>query len=169
MSGSSSLTLTRSGDDYVVILEGRATMQEGPAFHAFVSQTLDHVDEPTLVLCINGCEYMDSTFLGGLISLHKKYSTQPAPRFIVAASADSRARLLASSRLDLILHLVEEAPESCGTCVQLPTPPVESREFTLHAIKCHRLLAEVGGPQAAVFQLVADQLAKELEPPQVDE
>ncbi len=166
MSGASILTVARAGDDYVVFLEGRATMQEGPAFHSFVSQTLDHADETTFVVCVDGCVYMDSTFLGGLISLHKKYSTQGTPRFVVAATRESRARLLASARLDLILKLVEQAPDCTGEPVQLPTPPAESREFTLHAIQCHRLLAEIGGPQAEVFQLVADQLTKELQPPE---
>ncbi len=72
MTAPSTLTVARSDAGYVVFLEGRATMNEGPAFHTFVTQLLDHAEEPALVVCADGCEYMDSTFLGGLISLHKK-------------------------------------------------------------------------------------------------
>lgn len=162
MTAPSTLTVARSDAGYVVFLEGRATMNEGPAFHTFVTQLLDHAEEPALVVCADGCEYMDSTFLGGLISLHKKYSLTGRPRFIVAASRESRNRLLVSARLDLILKLTDRAPECSGNRSPIPTPPANSRDFTQHAIECHRLLAEIGGPQAAVFQLVADQLSKEL-------
>ena len=163
MTEPSSLTVARSDSGYVVFLEGRATMKEGPAFCTFVKELLDHAEEPTLVVCVEGCDYMDSTFLGGLIALHKKYSLQSPPRFIVSASRESRARLLASARLDLILKLIDDVPECTGRRAPIPTPPADAREFTQHAIKCHRLLAEIGGPQAPVFQLVADQLSKELD------
>lgn len=158
----SHFTVARTESGYAIFLAGRATMNEGPAFHSFVTELLDRAAEPTLVVCADGCEYMDSTFLGGLISLHKRYSTKSPPRFIVAASKPTRARLLVGARLDLILELVEHPPHCLGERAPIPTPPANSREFTSHAIECHRLLAEIGGPQAAVYQLVADQLAQEL-------
>jgi len=162
MTGPSILSVGRAGDDYVAFLNGRATMGEGPAFHAFVMHTLDHAPEQALFLCIDACEYMDSTFLGSLISLHQKYSLKSPARFVVVASPESRTRLLASARLDLILKLDEQLPECGSQRVDVPTPPVGSTDFVKHAILCHQLLADIGGPQAATFQLVADQLSRDL-------
>jgi len=163
MSQPFNMTVARTDAGYAVFLEGRATMNEGSAFHEFVIRALDREEQPNLTLCVEACDYMDSTFLGGLVSLHKKYSSGDAPRFIVAASSEARARLLASARLDLILKLIEAAPACQGERVALPPPPPRSRDFAEHAILCHRLLAELGGPNATVFNLVADQLTKELE------
>lgn len=162
MTEPATLTVGPTDSGFVVYLDGRGTMHEGPAFCRFVQQTLDAADEPTLVLCIDGCQYMDSTFLGGLIALHKRYSVGSDRRFVVAASEDARQRLLKSARLDLILHLIDHEPACAGNRAVLPTPPADPRDFTRHAIECHRLLADIGGPQAAVFQLVAEQLTKEL-------
>lgn len=163
MTCSSILTVGHTDTDYVAFLEGRATMSESPAFHAFVTQALDNAHEPTFVLDLDDCEYMDSTFLGCLISLHKRYSQQPPERFLVAAQPQTRTRLLATARLDLILKLIEAAPDCGEDRTRIPTPPVESTEFAQHALRCHQLLADIGGPQAAVFQLVADQLARDIE------
>src|SRR5437016_6281177 len=86
--------LTASG--YLVQVEGRGTLRESPALHEFAVQSLDGQRGPgTVVVDLSHCDYLDSTFLGCLVSLHRKYNRTQPHRFQVAAPYDKCQRLLA--------------------------------------------------------------------------
>ena len=51
---------------------------ESPTFHAFVKHILE--SEPvSAVVVLSGCDYLDSTFLGCLIDLHRRYGEANPP------------------------------------------------------------------------------------------
>ena len=46
--------------------------------------------------------------------------------------------------------------------VPLPAADPASTDVMRHVMECHRLLAELGGPQQAAFAAIADHLEREL-------
>ncbi len=152
---------------FVVCLRGRGTMNESVALQALATQALSEA-EPTssLVVDLTDCDYLDSTFLGGLALLHRRHNQSSPHRFQVFASADRRQKLLAATHLDRVLDLAGERPEiDVGSLVALGLD-VDSHELLRHVMESHRRLAEMKGPDYRDFASVADRLAQELgEPP----
>jgi len=161
MTASTRLSAGRTKTGYRLRVEGRGTMRESPAAHEFVRQVLDHEDG-ALVLDLEPCDYLDSTFLGSLVDLHKRYGSQVPPRFLVAASREKRLRLLAPNHLEKLLNATEVCPEVIGEDCVLPPLAKGSQELGHHVMECHRRLAELDGPNRAAFEQIADQLAREM-------
>jgi anti-anti-sigma regulatory factor len=150
---------TRSG--YCIRIEGRGTLRESPTVHAFARHVLG--SEPvSVVIDLTSCEYLDSTFLGGLIDLHRRYAFKPPTRLLLAAPPEARTRLLAPNCLDGLFHYLEDEPEASGQDVELPAVSLGREELGRHVLECHRRLVELGGPSQAAFQGVVDRLAQEL-------
>ena len=69
----SALTVGCTRRGYCVRVAGRGTMRESPALRAFALQVLDEPGSPTLDVDLTACEYLDSTFLGGLLGLFRRF------------------------------------------------------------------------------------------------
>src|SRR5262249_20398476 len=108
----SKLRVGRTASGFLVQVEGRGTVSESPALQEFAVQSLDGPTGPsTVVVDLSHCDYLDSTFLGCLVNLHRKYNRTSPHRFQVAASRDKRQELLAPTRLNHLLDLTEVCPE----------------------------------------------------------
>lgn len=147
---------------YVARIEGRGTMHESPGFLSFISTVLQSEPSSSVVLDLEECEYLDSTFLGCVVALHKQFARQHPPRFVVSARDETRRRLLSPTRIDLILVLLEADCESPDDWLEIPRQALEQRDFGLHVLECHRRLADLGGPEATAFRRVAEELARDL-------
>jgi anti-anti-sigma regulatory factor len=161
MAAPTTVRVGRTQAGYRIRIEGRGTLRESPAVREFARQVLE--GEPgKLVIDLTACEYLDSTFLGCLVHLHRHDESSRPPRLLVAAHPQDCKRLLAPNCLDTLFHLTEDCPDVIGEDVVLP--PLESSRDDLgrHVLECHRRLAEVGGPNQAAMQGVVDQLSKEL-------
>ena len=114
-----------------------------------------------MVIDLGGCTYLDSTFLGGLVSLLKRHGEQ---RFAIYAPADKRRILFSVSRLDQLLPFVADPPPTrAEQDLSLEVAPYASREeLGQYIVDCHRRLAELGGDEAQDFPRVADALENEL-------
>lgn len=152
----------RTHDGHVVRVEGRGTMCESRALLELAEGCLAG-GNCSLTIDLSACEYLDSTFLGCLVKLHKRFQSSASGEFRVAADADHRRQLLAPTLLDRFLPLCQEGPDLVGQPVPLTPAEVDPKQLGHHVMECHRLLAEVGGPNQAVFRRIADQLASELE------
>ncbi|HMB02962.1 MAG TPA: STAS domain-containing protein [Isosphaeraceae bacterium] len=161
MTAPSRLIVGRTNSGYCLRVEGRGTMRESPAAHEFGREILDS-EGGSLVVALEACDYLDSTFLGCLVDLHRRYGKQEPPRFLVAASPEQCRRLFAPNHLDKLLKATEVGPEVIGEEFVLPPLAKGSDELGLHVMECHRRLAELGGPNQAAFARIADQLAREL-------
>src|SRR5262249_47038872 len=99
-----SLRIARTESGCVVRVEGRGTMRESPSLRAMTMQVLDEEPNTTLAVDLESCEYLDSTFLGCLVAMHKRYGQGPTCRFMIAASEAAIARLLAVTHLDRVFE-----------------------------------------------------------------
>jgi anti-anti-sigma regulatory factor len=159
----SMLRVGRTASGFLVQVEGRGTVSESPALLEFAVQSLDSPQgSGTVVVDLSHCDYLDSTFLGCLVNLHRKYNRTSPHRFQVAASHDKRQKLLAPTHLSHLLDLTEACPEPVSDVLEVSHPILLSADLGRHVMECHRRLAELGGSRAAAFQSIADQLAREL-------
>jgi anti-anti-sigma regulatory factor len=159
----SMLRVGRTASGFLVQVEGRGTVSESPALQEFAVQSLDGPSGPsTVVVDLSHCDYLDSTFLGCLVSLHRKYNRTSPHRFQVAASRDQRQKLLAPTQLIHVLDLTEVCPEPISDVLEVSRPSLPGADLGRHVMECHARLAELGGSRAAAFRSIADQLAREL-------
>ncbi len=152
----------RTVNGYLVRVEGWGTLRESPALRAFAEQGLELQGEETLVVDLSRCEYLDSTFMGCLVWLHKRYGMKTPPRFSIAASPTTIQRLLGPNHLDKLLNSVEQSPSFEGEAVLLNASELNANDLGRHVMECHRLLADLDGPRKEAFARVADHLAREL-------
>jgi anti-anti-sigma factor len=157
------LRVGQTASGFVIFVEGHRTLDESPAFYEFAAQSLEaELGPSTVVVNLSHCDYLDSTFLGCLAGLHRKYNRTMPHRFLVAASREKSQRLLGPTRLDTLVHVTEVCPEPIGEVVELSRPILPTADLGRHVMECHRRLAELGGPRAPSFQSIAEQLAGEL-------
>ena len=164
MSPPSVVKVGRIPPGYRVRVEGRGTLRESPAVHEFAGHALRD-GASMLVVDLSACEYLDSTFLGCLVDLHRRAGRTDPPRFLVAAPPETVRKLLGPTRLDTVIRTTPEAPAVIGDYVALPATDLASSDVMKHVMQCHRLLADLGGPQKAAFAAIADNIERELQGP----
>jgi anti-anti-sigma regulatory factor len=149
----------RSG--YRIRVEGRGTLRESPAVHEFAGHVLQD-GASTLVVDLSACHYLDSTFLGCLVDLHKRHGSEQPPRLLIAASPAVRRQAFAANNLEPLFHHVDKCPEVVGEDQVIPPRALGASDLGRHIMECHRRLAEVEGPNQSEFGAVAEGLAREL-------
>lgn len=167
MPAASVLKVARSGDGYCLRVEGAGTMRESRAAEEFVSRCVADGGEP-VAIDLSTCRYLDSTFMGCLIALHRRLNRNPAaaPSVRVAAPSPTCRRAFETARMDTLLAIADESPDVSGAWVELPAPALEEtgrEELARHIIECHRQLADLGGPSQVAFRRIADAFERELQ------
>jgi anti-anti-sigma factor len=159
----STLRLGRTASGYLVRVEGKGTMRESPSLQEFVERCLDQTESSAdFVVDLAGCEYLDSTFLGCLTTLHRRYNRSHPHRFLIAAPAEQCQKLLAPSCLNRFLDILDQSPDPLTEMLETQAREFTSETLGRHVMECHRRLAELGGPREKEFRSIADRLALEL-------
>lgn len=144
-----------AADQQVVVVRvvGRGAMQQSQLLHEWLEGT--RLADRTLTFDLAGCHYLDSTFLGYLVKLHKRLSD----RLRIAPAAHAQP-LLATIGLHKLLHLIDAAPAVSSSWEPLgASPPAVSPEYIL---ECHEELADRDDPSSGVFRQVCQSLRDEL-------
>lgn len=161
MSDSCVLSVSRTESEFVVRVAGRGTMQESPAFLSFAQATIEESPTTGLILDLEECDALDSTFLGSLLTVHHMYKSGPG--FQVVASAEQSDRLLSPMHLDNMLNLTERSSCAATHTITLETSNLNRQEFAQHVLDAHRQLIEIDCPNAKAYQVAVEQLEEELE------
>lgn len=158
MSDSCEMTVQRCEAGYLIRVRGRGTMQQSPALRDFAL----HATEKGHFIAIDlrSCDYLDSTFLGCLAIL----ACQTKEQFQVVADEKTRQRLFSATHLQQVLSLAEQPPRPVSRSLPLPDVALNREQFGRHVLETHEELAKCGGPGAAAFAAVAEQLAREVKP-----
>lgn len=144
-------------------IQGRGTMQESQTVLDIICRMIRHDPGHVAVLDLTDCCYLDSTFIGCLLTLHHDFGRKNPPEFRLAAPAAQRAELLGQAKLDRFLPAIETAPPTRGPWVTIETAITNQRQLAEHVMDCHRRLAGVESPMAQTFARIADQIQRELE------
>ena len=153
--------------DCLIRLIGRATMHHSPPLQELAQLILRQPSSIGVALDLTTCTYLDSTFLGCIFGLYRKYGSatdagDPA-RFRLYAPASTMKELFGPMRLDRIMKAIDApAPAAEKDLVALEESPIEKSALTRHVMECHRRLAETDSPAKAAFQKIADAMEKEL-------
>ncbi len=160
----------RTDTGCLIRVVGRGSMRESRVCHDYARRCLEAAEDrpvgegPFFTIDLSECERLDSTFLGCLVDLHKRFNRGGDVRFTVVAPLEVARELLSVSRLDRLLPVRSEAPPTRGEGTSLVDHlPANAQQLGRHVMECHRRLAEQGGPTSEVFARIADQLEKELE------
>lgn len=159
------LSVARTASGYCLRVVGRGTSQSSPAAQAFATQAITDTTT-TLAVDLTKCEYLDSTFLGFLVSLHRTYGKpegDAAPRFVLVSSPERRTKLLSPTGLQKIFCVLETAPPVQGEWLPLTPPAGSAKDWTRHVMECHQQLANIDGPSRERFARIAHQLEDELQ------
>lgn len=148
-------------DGFLVRVEGWGTMRESPVFHEAAVSCLGR-QAGTLVIDLSECQYLDSTFLGCLVDLHKRFGRTAPGCLLVVADQAQQQRLLAPLQLHRVLPLADSAPAPISEWVTLCSEALAQRDLAQHILQCHGRLVELGGDNAAVFGPIVQRLAREL-------
>src|SRR5690606_37147347 len=130
----------------LVRITGRGTMCESRRFYEYAKRWLEMEgtsdeceDRTSLTLDLSACERLDSTFLGCLVDLHKRFNTAKRTRFVIVAPSAVRKSLLGTSRLDRLLCILDTPPATRGEGIPL-TDDAAADPYALgvHVMECHR-------------------------------
>jgi len=141
-------------------IEGAGTMQESQAAQSMAARTLESSSDTVVVIDLSECDYLDSTFIGCLVQLHRGYGTPS--RCVVAAPGPKLKKLIGACGLDRILCVVDSAPEVRGQWVVLSAAVTERGELMRHVMECHRALAQLDSPMKNAFAKIADGIERDL-------
>lgn len=151
------------GAQLYLAIEGSATQRASlAAEHLAADFVRVSPPRPTIVLDLQGCEYLDSTFAGWMIRLHRQMG-QAGGRLVVSRCPETcRRELEVMGLVSLFQFSTMTAPHETRqcTCPDLDLSGAEALEFMLHA---HEDLAEVDEHNADVFKPIADMLRTELD------
>ena len=108
------------------------------AEQALAAQTVADSQPLTIGFDLSACEYMDSTFLGCLVCLHRNAIKRGA-RLLVYADLETRQRLLGATHLDKVLKCVDGDPQPTGPWVDLATAALDKQQFGWHVMECQAI------------------------------
>ena len=100
MDSDCNLSVGRFDQGFLVCITGHGTMRQSAAFREFVTQCFDS-QQAAVVVDVSACDYLDSTFLGCLIGLHKE-SLKNGRKFLIVADQSQRTRLFATSGYQML-------------------------------------------------------------------
>jgi anti-anti-sigma regulatory factor len=151
----------RQGRAVFCRVEGWGTLAHGLGLRQFAERCLAD-GATTMRVDLQQCDYLDSTFLGTLVCLHRNFARCGPEGFALVAPAPPCRELLAKMKLDAVLLVrpVEDFPP--GGWTELPRDS-EGEAFQTCVVQAHEELAKVPGPTSKSFHKLAAVLAKELE------
>ena len=146
----------------VIRVEGEGTMGQSPAAREVALNTLGADANAVVVFDLSACEYLDSTFLGCLMDVYRRFGRSAPQRYFIAASAEQRKKLLGPTHIDRLIPTLDAAPPPCGPWVAVRTQSLNSRDLTKHVLECHQALADSDCPMRGVFAKIVTHLEREL-------
>lgn len=159
---SSHIKVAATADGCLIRIDGKGTVRESRVVKDVAMRTLRDEPSAVVVLDLSTCAYVDSTFLGCMMDLHRTAGGD-GKRFAIAAPVETRKKLLGIARLDRLLRGIDTAPAPAGDFVSVPASDAPPREILRHVMECHQQLAQVDCPMKNIFARIATQMQRELE------
>jgi anti-anti-sigma regulatory factor len=161
----SNLKIAPTDAGCVIRIEGDGTMGQSPAAREVALNTLSADPNAVVVFDLAACDYLDSTFLGCLMDVYRRFGRTQPQRYFIAANIEQRRKLLGPTHIDRLIPTLDAAPPPCGPWVTLKTQNLSARELTQHVMECHQALADSECPMRGVFAKIVSHLESELAKP----
>ncbi len=148
-----SLTFGRISGGLVVRLQGHGTLRESRALNDLLKAA---PAQGRLDLDLRKTDWLDSTFLGSLMALHKRLNQPEAIRFRICAEPAHTQKLFGRTRLDTMIPQAQEPDAPKSPEEHVPEAVMDTAGLAAFVADCHRRLAELGGPDSSTYASVAE-------------
>jgi anti-anti-sigma regulatory factor len=140
-------------------VEGRATLTQAAPFRKFAEACL--VGGATLFrIDLRDCTYLDSTFLGTILHLHKKGTASGLARVVLVAPSTPCGKILQQMGLIEFLTTEQAGPDEPADWQVLPAEPPDISTFKRTVTQAHEELANLPGPAGEQFRAAVRCLAQ---------
>ena len=163
MQDTATIQIGQVRDVRLVRLAGRGTYTQSERFHEIVEGFFQQCDRQ-VVVDLNGCTYLDSTFLGCLVRLCRQHHAPPDKRFVIVATDHKQQQLFASSQLHRFLIFDDTYVATADVWSEVEVTRPDAKQLGRHVMKCHRTIGELEIPDADKFAEIAKDLESELPP-----
>lgn len=170
---SPSQILTKPFESHIWIRpEGRGTFLESPSIKTFIENSVEEGTD-SFVIDLEGCDGMDSTFMGMIAGLGMNFQRSGKASLIVVGASDKNL----SSLKELGLHHIVEINPSKGDWVgrleevRTDLTKLDAKDETdkeSHILKCHEDLCVADDSNLNRFKTVLDMLGSDLVIPSED-
>jgi anti-anti-sigma factor len=161
----STLYIGREEDSFFARISGRGDFGLGPALE---EQALEAVEAgaTTVVIDFQSCSYLDSTFLGALLSLALRLE-QVHGQIILNCVSEWIQERFRTMGLARFFRVVEQPFTAAGGREDIELEPVNVRELSReetarYILRAHERLAEMCPSHQKHFQAVVEGLRREL-------
>jgi len=156
----------RDGDDLCFLVVGKVTCHHSPALREYAEEGLRH-GATSVQVDLRDCSYCDSTFLGTLLQLKRRFdSCSPGTFRLVCPSAPLRQMLAQIGAERLFCIADEGAATDLQTTWQQLADTVDhaaARRFKQNVVEAHQELANAGGALGQRFAPLAEAVSQELD------
>jgi anti-sigma B factor antagonist len=143
-------------------VEGWMTMQQSLAFRRCAQDWLAE-GARFIRVDLRCCTFMDSTFVGTLLSLKRATELEPSGQFFLVSPSTQCQKIIHQMGLDDVIPTTAgaEAEPSCWTELKLQVE--NDCAFKCNVVEAHQELASLGGRTGEIFGPVARCLAQEMD------
>jgi anti-anti-sigma regulatory factor len=156
--GRISILYVQSDARWIVRIEGRATTRESLSIERALRDAIDTPDT-SIVFDASECDGADSTFLGNLLSLHRRCH-RSGSRLVVSRPSPELLAVLRRHRLDQALTVrFDRLPISTSAReIELEHEMPSTTELARHVLESHRNLMTAGGQNAKDFRAIVERI-----------
>jgi anti-sigma B factor antagonist len=138
---------------------GWGTMKQSLAFRRRAEEMLAG-GAPSLRVDLRHCTYLDSTFLGTLLTLQRTARCRGC-RFLLISPSTNCCRLFQQMGIEEVFATEAAAEPEPIAWTDLACEREDACLFNRNVVQAHQELADLGGKAGAVFGEVARKLARE--------
>lgn len=149
----------RAGDAVTFHVSGRGVMPHGLPMRQVAERLIDDGVRRVFV-DLRDCTYMDSTFIGTLLTIRKRLDARGAGPLTLVAPAEACVKIF--QEMGLTDHIPSEAlgyDDSAGW-TELKTDNADAGSFRRNVAQAHEELAALPGPAGEQFQAVVRCLSQ---------
>lgn len=143
-----------------LLIDGWGTMSQSYAIRQLIETCLCH-GLTTIRFDLRHCTYMDSTFLGTLLSLKKHIERRGAGALQLVSPSPESLQLLRKMSMDGLFTIVIEDEPAEGVVGELGHVCCDADTLRHNIVDVHRELANLPGPAGAPFRVMVQGLERE--------
>lgn len=143
----------RAGDAATFHVAGRGVMQHGLPLRLCAERLLD-AGVTQVKVDLRDCTYMDSTFLGTLLTIKKKLDAKKAGPLVLVAPSTSCVRIIQEMGLGEFIPDSQDPFDAAAPWQELKLDNADAGSFRRNVTQAHEELAALPGQAGEQFQAV---------------